>query len=124
MPHLTSPGGYGVSGHRRDGNAMVMENWSENQPNVERVVTGRIVDAGPDHLTFHDPSAGEGVTVRIDDRTRYSWSDPAQEGRLTDTAHVRIGYFIAGGLHIARDVQVLDPGDGESIADYLPRSIH
>ena len=103
---------------------MVMENWSEYQANVERMVTGRIVDAGPDHLTFHDASSGEDVTVRMDDRARYSWSDPSQQGRLTDNAQVRVSYFIAGGLHIAREVRVLDAGDGASIADYLPSTVH
>ncbi|QSQ22337.1 hypothetical protein JY651_45670 [Pyxidicoccus parkwayensis] len=103
---------------------MVMENWSENQANVERMVTGRIVDAGPDHLTVHDLSAGEDITVRIDDRARYSWTDVTEDGRLTDNAQIRIGYYIAGGLHIAAEVRVLDPGDGEPIDYVIPRTLH
>jgi hypothetical protein len=96
----------------------------EHLGQVEKVVSGNIVDAGPDHLTVHDIAAGEDVTLRIDDRTRYDWQKASDQGRLTDTAQVRVGYYIAGGIHTASEVIVLEPGDGVSLADNLPRQVH
>jgi hypothetical protein len=82
---------------------------------TEEIVTGRIVDVGADHLTIHDLSVGEDIFVRIDDVTQFRWADERLHGRLTDNAQVRVGFFIAGGLHKATDVLVLDPGDGSPL---------
>lgn len=86
---------------------------------VEKVVSGNLVDSGPDHLTVHDIAAGNDILVRVDDRTRYLWVEPRNQGLLTDNAQVRVGYYIAGGAHIAAEVLVLDPGDGESLTGML-----
>ncbi|XXF80754.1 hypothetical protein P2318_13655 [Myxococcaceae bacterium GXIMD 01537] len=94
---------------------MLSEHRSEYLGNVEKAVSGAIVDAGPDHLTVHDIGGSEDVTLRIDDRTRYAWVDARHQGRLTDTGLVKVGYYIAGGVHVAADVLVLEPGDGEPI---------
>ncbi|MFP2932341.1 hypothetical protein ACLESO_45735 [Pyxidicoccus sp. 3LG] len=114
----------GLMGRRQDGSDMQTENRSEYLGNVEKAVSGNLVEAGPDHLVIHDIGAAEDVTVRIDDRTRFVWHEERHDGQLTDTAQVRVGYYIAGGLHTASEVIVLDPGDGESIVDILPRRIH
>ena len=103
---------------------MLTENRSEHLGNVEMVVSGRIVDAGPDHLTLRDLTVGEDVTVRIDDRTNFSWFQTQHEGRLTDTGQVRVGYFIAGGIHTASEVLVMEPGDGSPIAGPLAPHVH
>jgi hypothetical protein len=103
---------------------MLTESRSEHLGNVEMVVSGRIVDAGPDHLTIRDLTVGEDVTVRIDDRTNFSWFQARHEGRLTDTAQVRVGYFIAGGIHTASEVLVMEPGDGSPIAGPLAPHVH
>ncbi|MCI0572820.1 MAG: hypothetical protein L0Y66_18875 [Myxococcaceae bacterium] len=103
---------------------MRTENRSEGLGNVEKVVSGNIVDSGAEHLTLHDAAAGEDITVRIDPRTRFTWLQKQHEGRLTDTAQVRVGFYIAGGIHSARDVIVLDPGNGSPIADRLIPTVH
>jgi hypothetical protein len=103
---------------------MRTENQSEHLGNVEMVVSGYIVDAGPEHITVRDVAAGEDVSVRIDDRTHYSWQQAQHEGRLTDTGQVRVGYFIAGGIHTAREVLVLEPGDGSPITERLVPRVH
>ncbi|MCP3099913.1 hypothetical protein LZ198_13640 [Myxococcus sp. K15C18031901] len=102
---------------------MQTENPRMNLERVEEAISGAIVEAGPDHLTVHDIGAGEDITLRIDDRTTYVWNDARDEGRLTDTADVRVGYFIAGGVHVAAEVIILDPGQGRSIADAIPRRL-
>ncbi|MBU8898644.1 hypothetical protein DRW03_31995 [Corallococcus sp. H22C18031201] len=96
----------------------------EHLNQVEEVVSGNLVDSGPDHLTVHDIAAGEDVTLRIDDRTQYEWLEARDTGRLTDNANLRVGYFIAGGVHVAAEVIVLEPGDGVSLADRIPRQVH
>jgi hypothetical protein len=103
---------------------MLTENRSERLGNVEMVVSGRIVEAGTDHLTIRDLTVGEDVTVRLDDRTSFSWFQAQHEGRLTDTGQVRVGYFIAGGIHTASEVLVMEPGDGSPIAGPLAPHVH
>lgn len=103
---------------------MLTVNRSEHLGNVEMVVSGMIVDAGPDHLTIRDLTVGEDVTVRIDDRTMFSWFQTQHEGRLTDTGQVRVGYFIAGGIHTASEVLVMEPGDGSPIDGPLAPHVH
>lgn len=100
---------------------MLSEHRSEHLGNVEKAVSGNLVDVGPDHLTIHDIGAAEDVTVRIDDRTRFTWQGKGAEGQLTDNGQVRVGYYIAGGLHMASEVLVLDAGDGASIAGIFTR---
>lgn len=95
---------------------MQTENPTLDVDKVDEVVDGTIVDAGPDHLTVHDTSAGEDLTLRIDDRTTYAWTDSSKQGQLTDEAQVRVGFNIAGGVHTVSRIIVMDPGDGESIA--------
>lgn len=90
---------------------------------VDEAVSGPIVDAGPDHLTVHDVGAGEDLTLRIDDRTRYLWTDSRELGRLTDAAQVRVGFYIAAGVHVAAEVIVMDPGQGTSITEILPEDL-
>ena len=97
---------------------------SEHLERVEEAATGPIVDYGPDHLTIRDIGRGEELTFRTDDKTRYVWHDPKSQGRLTDTAQIRVGYFRAGGIHKAYEVIVLDPGSGESIAEQLVPRVH
>lgn len=103
---------------------MLTENRSEYLGNVEKVVSGNIVEAGPDHLIVRDIAIGEDITVRIDDRTRYSWVQARHQGRLTDTGQIRVGYFIAGGIHTASEVLVLEPGNGSSIAERIVPRVH
>lgn len=91
---------------------------------VEKVVSGNLVGSGPDHLTVHDIAAGNDVTLRVDDRTHYHWSEQRHNGRLTDNAQVRVGYYIAGGAHIAAEVLVLDPGDGAPLTGSLAPHVH
>lgn len=100
---------------------MLSEHRSEYLGNVEKAVSGNIVDVGPDHLTLHDIAAAEDLTVRIDDRTRFTWQDKGAEGQLTDNGQVRVGYYIAGGLHIASEVLVLDVGNGAFISGIFTR---
>ncbi|MFY2560252.1 hypothetical protein ACN469_21760 [Corallococcus terminator] len=95
---------------------MQTENPTLDVDMVDEVVNGTIVDAGPDHLTVHDTGAGEDLTLRIDDRTTYAWTDARKAGQLTDEAQVRVGFNIAGGVHTAARIIVMDPGAGESIA--------
>ncbi|WP_342375114.1 hypothetical protein NVS55_27920 [Myxococcus stipitatus] len=90
---------------------------------VDEAVSGSIVEAGPDHLTVHDLGAGEDLTLRIDDRTRYLWTDSRARGRLTDAAQVRVGFYIAAGVHVAAEVIVMDPGQGTSITSILPEDL-
>lgn len=106
------------------GSTMLTENRSEHLGNVEKVVSGNIVDAGPDHLTVRDIAVGEDVTVRVDDRTRYSWMQAQHEGQLTDTGQVRVGYFIAGGIHTASEVLVLAPGNGTPLTGRFAPHVH
>jgi len=106
------------------GSAMLTENRSEHLGNVEKVVSGHIVEAGPDHLTVRDVAIGEDVTVRIDDRTRFRWMQSQHQGRLTDTGQLRVGYFIAGGIHTASEVLVLEPGNGSLFTGRLAPHLH
>ncbi|NTX01131.1 hypothetical protein HUA74_03695 [Myxococcus sp. CA051A] len=100
---------------------MQTENPTLDLDKVDEAVSGNIVDAGPDHLTVHDIGAGEDLTLRIDDRTTYGWTDSRYRGQLTDAAQVRVGFYIAGGVHTAAEIIVMDPGQGESIAaEVLP----
>lgn len=103
---------------------MRTENRSEQLGNVEMVVSGNIVDVGPDHLTVRDISIGEDVTVRIDDRTRFSWLQSQHRGRLTDTGQIRVGYFVAGGIHTASEVIVLEPGSGSQLTGRMAPHVH
>ena len=96
---------------------MVEQHVGVNLNRVDKIVMGRIVDIGPDHLTLHDVSENEDITFRTDDTTHYAWSEGRSRGRLTDSAQVRVGYFIAGGLLKAAEVLVLDPGNGTSVAE-------
>ncbi len=84
--------------------------------NLEEAVTGMVVDSGPEHLTIHDPAVGENIEVRIDDRTRYEWMDNTFTGQFREGARVRVGFYIAGGLHHASEVLILEPGDGAPIS--------
>jgi len=103
---------------------MRTEQRSEHLGNVEKVVSGPIVDSGPDHLTVRDIAATDEIRVRIDDRTLYSWLDKRQEGRLTADGQVRVGYYIAGGIHVAAEVLVLDPGEGPPLSGRFAPHIH
>lgn len=96
----------------------------EHLNKVEKVISGRIVEAGADHLLIREEATRDEVTVRIDDLTHFDWQDEKQRGRLTDTGEVRVGYFIAGGVHKAMEVHVIEPGDGVPVADRLLSQVH
>lgn len=90
---------------------------------VDKAVTGPLVDAGGDHFTVRDIAAGENIRVHIDDRTEFVWQDARQQGRLTDSGQVRVGYYYAAGVHTAAEVHVLDPGDGVPLSRTLHHSL-
>jgi hypothetical protein len=92
--------------------------------NVDKVVSGPILDWGPDHLTVKDMASGDEISVRLDDTTRFRWTSRKLEGQLTDSAQIRVGYQLAGGVHVAREVIVLDPGKGASIAGLIGAILH
>lgn len=97
---------------------------SEHLGRAQKVVTGPIIDSGPDHITVRDDIAAEEFRLRIDDRTGFSWLDKAHEGRLTDTAIVRAGFFIAYGVHNAVEIIVLDPGRGVQLDGTFRPHVH
>lgn len=97
---------------------------SEHLGRAQKVVTGPIIDSGPDHVTVRDDIAREEFRLRLDDRTGISWLNAEHEGRLTDTATVRVGFFLAYGIHNAVELIVLDPGRGAPLDLTLRRHVH